>query len=358
MINRLDEATRLLAELVAIPSISGEEDAAAAHVRRWCDRAGLPVIEDDAGIRITLAGEEPGRTLALTSHLDVVPPGDGWTRMPFVPEVENGRLVGRGSGDAKASVAAMLLAALDLAEGGGPRRGRLLVLLTRGEESRASTMPAAVARSGPIDAAVVGEPTGLHFAVAQRGLLVAELRARGVQRHAAHAATPDAGTPAIETLAQDLLRVGDLFADRSHALLGRAEATPTMVAAGVARNVVPGEAVATLDVRTTPDWTRDHVVAEMKKTLRSEVHVLSDRLVPCETPERSALLAVAKRLRPGSRCYGSPTCSDWVFLRDLDALKCGPGDSTLSHRANESVALSELVDARAFYAALAREYLA
>ena len=356
MTSRLDEATRLLGGLVAIPSLSGEEDDAAEHVRRWCDRVGLPVVRDDAGIRIEIPGKEPGRSLALASHLDVVPPGDGWTREPFAPVVEDGRLFGRGSGDAKASVTAMLLAARDVADAGGPPRGRLLVLFTRGEESRASTMPEAVARSGPIDAAVVGEPTGLDFAVAQRGLIVAELHARGAQRHAGHAAA--AGDRAIETLAGDLLRVGELFAGRSHALLGRAAATPTMLAAGVAKNVVPGEAVATLDVRTTPDWTHEQVVRELGRAMRSEVRVLSDRLVPCETPERSELLAVARRIRPEARPYGSPTCSDWVFLRNLDAVKCGPGDSALSHRANESVRLDEVTLARAFYASLAQEYLA
>src|SRR5262245_40131566 len=98
--------------------MSGEEDDAAAFVHAWCTRAGLPVLSDDAGIRIEIAGSAPGRTLALASHLDVVPAGDGWTRDPFAPVALDGRLVGRGSGDAKASVTAMLLAARDVATQG------------------------------------------------------------------------------------------------------------------------------------------------------------------------------------------------------------------------------------------------
>jgi len=353
-----EEETRLLADLVAIPSFSGSEAAAVEHVRRWCAAANLAVRVDDSGVSVELTGKAPGPTLAFASHLDVVPAGEGWSRSPFDPYIENGCLYGRGSGDAKASVTAMLLAARDLAQGGGPSRGRLLVLLTLGEESRNPSMPAALENAGPIDAAVIGEPTGLNLAIAQRGLVIAELRARGEQRHPGHPAQPGAPAGAIETLAADLLRLNGLFASREHPLLGRAVATPTMLNAGVARNVTAAEAVATLDVRTTPDWTHAQVVAELKSAMQSELHVLSDRLLPCETPEGSRLFQHAQKLRPNSVPYGSPTCSDWVFLRELDAVKCGPGDSHRSHRPDECVAVDQVAEARLFYAALAREYLA
>ncbi len=357
MAPRPDEEARLLAELVAIPSVSGSEDAIVEHVRHWCRSAGLAARVDDAGVAIELKGGEPGPTLAFASHLDVVPAGEGWSRPPFDPRIDGGRLYGRGSGDAKAAVCAMLLAARDVAKAGGPRTGRLLVLLTLGEESRTPSMPDAIERAGSIDAAVVGEPTSLDLAIAQRGLLIAELHANGEQRHAAHAAAAGAAPGAIATLAADLVRLDGLFATRSHALLGRTAATPTMLQAGIARNVTPASAVATLDVRTTPAWTHDEVVAELKSALRSEVHVLSDRLVPCETPPGSRLLEHARKLRPAARTYGSPTCSDWVFLRGVDAVKFGPGESRLSHGPDESVALGDVAQARAFYAALAQEYL-
>lgn len=151
----------LLRELVATPSVSGAEEAVARVVEARAQTWGLDVVRDASGVRVELCGPTPGPTLALVSHLDVVPPGEGWTRDPFAPAIEGDRLYGRGSGDAKASVAAMLCAARDLAERGLPR-GRLLVLLGFGEETRHTTMPALVAGAGPVSAAVVGEPTGLE----------------------------------------------------------------------------------------------------------------------------------------------------------------------------------------------------
>ena len=319
---------------------------------------GLPVRADDAGIAIELAARGTGPTLALASHLDVVPAGEGWRRAPFDPSLEEGVIYGRGAADAKASVAAMLLAARDLAGSGGPGRGRLLVLLSLGEESRSPSMPAAVERAGPIDAAIVGEPTGLDFAVAQRGLLIAELRARGAQHHAAHPPAPDGPKePSRRSRPTSSVSRG-CFTSRAHPLLGQARATPTMLSAGVARNVSPGEATAVLDVRTTPDWTHAEIVSELQGALRSEVRVLSERLVPCATPEGSRILACARGIRPASRLFGSPTCSDWVFLRQFDVLKCGPGDSRQSHGPDECVRVDEVAEARRFYGALAREYLA
>jgi acetylornithine deacetylase len=130
-----------------------------------------------------------------------------------------------------------------------------------------------------------------------------------------------------------------------------------MLEAGVSRNVTPPSAKAVLDIRSTPAWTHQELGAELKKHLRSEVIFTSERLVPCETPANSALLAAALRARPSAKTFGSPTCSDWVFVRDADAIKCGPGTSRRSHTPDEYVDLPEVTAARAFYALLAKEYL-
>jgi acetylornithine deacetylase len=352
----LDEL-RLLEQLVAIPSVSGEEAAIAAFVEETVRGWGLDVVRDDTSVRVEVRGRAPGATLALVSHLDVVPPGAGWTRDPFTPSVEGGRLYGRGSGDAKASVAAMLTAARDVAQGGALERGRLLVLLGYGEETRHSTMERAVERAGPIDAAIVGEPTNLDFATAQRGLMMVDLVARGDQRHAGYAAADGDFVNAALVLARDLLRLDSLFGDRRHPVLGRTTATPTMLDAGVSRNVTPPVATAILDVRSTPDWTHEEIAALLRECLDSEVVVTSKRLVPCETPTGSRLLGAAARARPTSAQFGSPTCSDWVFLRHVDAIKAGPGTSRRSHTPDEYVDLPEVTDARRFYADVAREYL-
>ena len=347
----------LLEALVAIPSVSGEEEALARHVELRVREWGLEVTRDELAVRVEV-GTHPGPTLALVSHLDVVPPGEGWSREPFTPTVEGQRLYGRGSGDAKASVAAMLWAAKDLADAGGPASGRLLVLLGYGEETKHTTMERAVETAGRIDAAVVGEPTNLEFAVAQRGLMMVDLLAEGDQRHAGYAAADGEFRNAALVLARDLLKLDGLFAERSHPVLGRTTATPTMLDAGVSRNVTPPVAKSILDIRSTPDWTHDEVAHVLRESLASNVIVTSQRLVPCETPAGSRLLAVARRLRPQARTFGSPTCSDWVFLRHVDAVKCGPGTSRRSHTPDEYVDLPEVSEARRFYADLARAYLA
>jgi acetylornithine deacetylase len=352
----------LLSDLVAIPSPSGSEADVAAYVTDAARGWRLDVVSDEAGVAIELAGRAPGATLAFATHLDTVPPGEGWTRAPFEPVIENGRLYGRGSGDAKASVAAMLLATRDVAEKGGPARGRLLLLFGLSEETRDTTMPALVARieqdaGRPIDAAVVGEPTNLDFAVAQRGLLRLDLVAEGDQRHAGRV---DEGPyrSAIGTLARDLLALEGLARGRPHPLLGDPTITPTMLDAGVARNVTPASARAVLDVRSTPNWSHAELVEAIRAAVTSRVEVVSERLVPCETPAGSALLAAARRARSGAREFGSPTCCDWVFLRHADAMKCGPGTSARSHTPDECVEVAEVAEARAFYAALAAEVLA
>ena len=346
----------LLEELVATPSVSGSEEAVGRLVHSRAERWGLSVERDDAGVRIEVAGPNPGPTIALVSHLDVVPPGEGWSRDPFVPVIENGKLYGRGSGDAKASVAAMILAASDVAAAGRLERGRLLVILGYGEETRNTTMPQAVQRSGPIDAAVIGEPTNLDFAVAQRGLMMIDLVARGTQRHAAYA--NDGGfINSLAVLSRDITRLATLCHDRPHPVLGDPTITPTMVSAGVSRNVTPPVAKAVLDVRSTPSWTHQELAEAITAAVESEVVITSDRLVPCETPAKSRLLAAARQARAEATSYGSPTCSDWVFLRHVDAFKCGPGTSKVSHTPDEWVELDEVTAARSFYADLVQRYL-
>lgn len=348
----------LLRELVAIPSVSGEEEDVARRVAGLAASAGLPVVRDEAGVSVRLPGQAPGPTLAFVSHLDVVPAGGGWTRRPFEPTIEGDRLYGRGSGDAKASVAAMLCAAYDIALAGGPRRGNLLLLFGLGEETKHTSMPALVARAGPIDAAVVGEPTDLDVAIAQRGLMMVDLVAHGDQRHAGRASEDGPFTNALVALAQDLLKLGGLFRGRPHPLLGDPTVTATMVNAGVSRNVTPPSATAILDVRSTPRWSHAELADGLRAAVASEVVITSERLVPCETPAASRLLAACDAVRPEARHYGSPTCSDWVFLRHLDAVKCGPGTSERSHTPDEWVDLRQVTAARRFYAGLAREYLA
>ncbi len=344
-----------LRDLVAVPSISGNEAPAAELVEATARDLGLVVVCDETSVRVTVGDAGSGPTLALATHLDVVPPGEGWTRDPFDPVIEGDLLYGRGSGDAKASVAAMLFALADIAR--QPPAGRVMGLFTYGEETRDATMPAALARAGDIDAALVGEPTNLQFAIAQRGLMMVDLVARGDQRHAGYAGEGHF-TNAVTALAHELIKLDGIVAERVHPILGITTVTPTMLEAGVSRNVTPPLARAVLDIRSTPAWTHDELEAALCDRLDCEVVVTSKRLVPVETPPGSRLLAAARAASPEARSYGSPTCSDWCYLNHVDAIKVGPGTSRRSHTADESVDLPEVVAARALYARIAERFFA
>jgi acetylornithine deacetylase len=352
-------AVALLAELVRTPSLSGQEAAAAALLAGWASDRHLEVLHDDLAVRLTVAGKRPGPTLLFASHLDTVPPGEGWTRDPFGAEEAGGTLWGRGAADAKASVAAMAAAAAMLAAAGGPPAGRLVVLATYSEETRDTSMPEALRRLGVApEAAVVGEPTGLEPAVAQRGQVLLRLAWHGEQMHAGWVAGREPRpVNAIALAARDLTRLAEVRLPRRHALLGEVTVTPTMIHAGIARNVTPPTCEAVLDVRTTPAYTHAEVVAAVREAVSGDLEVLSDRLQPAATPEGSLVLEALLRVRPESRPFASPTCSDWVWLRGSDALKLGPGDSRVSHTADECVSLAEVRAAARLYLSLAREVL-
>jgi acetylornithine deacetylase len=345
---------------VRTPSVSGEERAAAEKLATWARAAGLAVSLDDAGVCIEVAGPAPGRSLWLASHLDTVPVGEGWAHDPLAGVVADGVLHGRGASDAKASVAAMACAARDFARAGGPARGRLVVLATYGEETARTTMPVALARRGKPDAAIVGEPTSLEPCVAQRGLVILRLRWRGTAGHAGWAAAnPGAADNAIEKAARDVALLAALRLPRAHPVLGLSAATVTRIEGGTASNVVPDACTATVDVRTTPAYTADEIVAAVAGAAPSaEVEIVSRRFLPCETPADSRLLPAILAARPEGRPFGSPTASDWVFLRDVDAVKLGPGDSRLSHTNEERISLAEVEQAARLYREIAQRYLA
>lgn len=353
------DAAALLVDLVRTPSPSGQEERAAAVLADWATARGLEPKVDDSCVRIVVEGSCDGPTLLLASHLDTVPPGAGWTVDPYAGIVTNGGLTARGAVDAKASVAAMTAAAARLAGDGGPVRGRLVVLATYSEETRDTSMPAALSRLGVTpDAAVVGEQTSLEPCIAQRGQLLLRLVWEGEQLHAGWAADRSPRPEnAIHAAARDLVALAGLGFDRKHPVLGEVVVTPTLLEAGVARNVTPPRCEAVLDIRTTPSYEHPEIVARVADAISGRVEVISDRLVPAATPEGSALLAAVRRVRPKTHPFASPTCSDWVFMRHLDAIKLGPGDSRRSHTADEWIDLDEVERAADLYLELATEVL-
>lgn len=360
-----EEILALHRELVATPSVSGDEVAIVSLLSSFLQGHGA-TVEHVGGSLVAWAGKAPVKgdvagapLVVMNTHVDTVPPSPGWTRAPHQASSAEGKVFGLGANDAKASVAAMTAAFL--AVSGVDLPFALALTLVRGEETRSvgtAEVVEELARRGLVPAmAVVGEPTGLDFAVAQKGLLVLELVARGEAAHAAHARTLGARN-AIVGLARDLTAIAALPNGPLDPYLGHATVEPTVVAGGSARNVVPAEARAVIDCRTVPAESPADLVARLRGVVEGELVVLSDRLVPVASDASSALVAAARRARPEARLFGSATLSDLTFFRDIPAVKVGPGQSERSHRPDEFVLEQEIVDGAAFYERLLVEVAA
>jgi acetylornithine deacetylase len=351
-----DEAVLALhRELVAIRSLSGEERAIADRLAGLLDEHGV-AVERIGDSLLAIAGDGP--LLLLDSHLDTVPPAPGWTLEPFAATRADGRVHGLGANDAKASVAAMTAAFLaSLPPPPGLALGLALVAEEETRSQGTRDILDHLSVSGrEIAGAVFGEPTGLDLAVAQKGLMVLELVAAGRAAHAAHARALEAPN-AVRLLARDLVALDCVELGPEHPELGPTTVEPTVVRAGTARNVVPAEASAIFDVRTTPASPPAALVERLRAVLHGELRVLSDRFAPRETPAGSALLAAARTASPAARGYGSATLSDWALLPDgVPGIKVGPGRSERSHTPDEFVLESEILAGAAFYERLAREF--
>jgi acetylornithine deacetylase len=344
----------LLKELVRFPSLTGEEANIADFVEAHVRRAGLDVHRHENNVVFGIGDGDD--TLLLNTHLDVVPPSTDHPYDPFDPVEEAGVLYGRGSVDAKASGAAMTTALLSLAGAGWtPADGRVLVALTTHEEGGSTKNGLQDLRPHlpTLDAAVVGEPTSLRPCVAQKGLLILKVHAHGA---AAHAGRAHEGTNAITKAMTAVRQIENVVLDRADPYLGTPTLTVTTIQSDGPNNTVPEHCVFTVDVRTTPAYTHDEIVALVREAVEAEVEVHSDRLVPCATPDDARIARAARTALPDADPFGSPTSSDWVFLHDVPTVKLGPGRSTRSHTADERIDTAEVDRAVAVYRDLVRAY--
>jgi len=353
----VDDVLALHRAIVGIPSVSGEEAALASFLAGWLGDRGLAVERVAGSLYAECgAGDASAPLVLFDTHLDTVPAAAGWTRSPCSATVEGERVYGLGANDAKASVAAMCCAVAAFAR--APLPFRLGLALVEGEETKSvgtERVLAHLAERGRRPAmAVLGEPTGLDIAVAQKGLMVLELVASGDACHAAHASALGARN-AMRRLARDLVALDLVDLGTPHPELGPITVEPTVVHAGEARNAIPALATAVLDVRSTPAMTHAEIVGRLRAVLASDVRVLSDRLRPRSTPLDAPLVAAARRARPEARCFASPTLSDMALMPEIPAIKVGPGDTRRSHTVDEFVLTGELPAGEAFYRSLIAE---
>ena len=332
------EAVQLLRQLIATPRVSRDEHAAADIMEKWMDNAGMSPRREGNNVWAVAPDYDDSRpTLLLNAHIDTVKPVATWTRDPHSPDIDGDRLYGIGSNDCGSGLTTLLMVFDRLRH---TRQHYNLAYLASAEEevSGANGVSRALPLLPPIHLAVVGEPTGMQPAVAEKGLMVVDMVAHGKSGHAARGE----GVNAIYEMLDDLRWVRDYRFERVSDLLGPTLMSVTVLQAGTQHSVVPDRCTAVIDVRTNEHYGNEEVFDIIRSHVHSEVKARSFRL-------RSSGIAldhpiVQRCLDMGMTPFGSPTLSDQALM-PFASLKLGPGQSARSHSADEYILVSEMGDA-------------
>ena len=339
------QAVDLLREMVAIPSPSFNEDEVCTHISNWLNdkgvshkRAGNNLIarlSDQPDITKDAFLGKP--TLMLCAHIDTVAPCEGYTFDPYRPENCPADMVqGLGSNDDGGSVASMIAAFRYFAENAENCPDILLVLTCEEERSGVNGMTGLWQEiKGNVDYAIVGEPTCMKAATAERGLLVIDATAHGVSGHAAR----NEGVNAISIALEDITALQNHVFERMSPRMGKVNLNVTQINAGSAHNVIPDICTFVIDIRPTEQYSNEEILKELQDICKSELKARNLKNRSSATYTDSPLQKIAEEL--GIETFSSPTTSDWMRI-SCDAVKMGPGDSSRSHRKDEFVTVEEI----------------
>ncbi len=339
-------ATALLKQLIATPSFSREESITADILFDFLQRQ--QCAPQRLGNNIWVATPKTSSrqpVILLNSHHDTVKPVSGWSKDPFTAQEEDGRLYGLGSNDAGGCLVSLLATFLHF-KGRSDLPFQLIFAATAEEEiSGANGIAAVLPQLGAIDFALVGEPTLLQMAVAEKGLMVIDAEARGEAGHAAR----EEGINALYKAVDDIQTIRQFQFPKTSELLGPIKVSITQIEAGTQHNVVPDKCHFVLDVRTNECYSNAEVFEVLQSITQSQLKARSFRLnssgIALDHP------IVKSGLKLGLTYYGSPTLSDQALM-PFPSLKIGPGDSARSHTANEFIHLHEIKNGIQTYIAL------
>lgn len=334
----------LLKNMIRIPSFSRDEGAVADFLERWMLTEGFAARRLGNNLWME-SGPADGRpTILLNAHIDTVKPASGYTRDPFTPEIEDGCLYGLGSNDDGGSLVALLETYSRLIQKEQPYR--LIFSATAEEEvSGKGGLDLILPELGLIDFGVMGEPTGMRMAVAERGLMVLDCTAYGKSGHAAR----NEGVNAIYKAIEDIQWFKSHSFDRVSDFLGAVKMSVTQINAGTQHNVVPDKCTFVVDVRPNGMYTNPELLEMIKSSVSCEVKERSTRIGSSHLPMDHP--AVVRGLSLGLEPFGSPTTSNQALCH-FPTLKIGPGDSARSHSADEYIRLDEIGDGIETYVAL------
>ncbi|MBD2715504.1 M20 family metallo-hydrolase [Microvirga sp. STR05] len=330
------DAIELLTQLVQTPSFSREEDQTAELIFRFLTFHGARPQRDANNVWAVSKHFDPARpTILLNSHHDTVKPGASWTADPFGAAVEGDRLTGLGSNDAGASAVSLLATFLYFHERENLPYNLICAITAEEEVSGANGIRRLLPLLPRIDLGIVGEPTQMDLAVAEKGLVVLDCVAHGRTGHAAR----EEGENALYKALDDVQRLRNYRFERVSELLGPVKLTVTQLQAGTQHNVVPDRCTFVADVRTNELYTNPEVVELVRGLIGAEVTPRSTHLNSSRIPLTHPL--VQRGVALGRRTFGSVTLSDQSMM-PFTTVKIGPGDSARSHTPDEYILLSEI----------------
>ena len=341
----VSDAVDLLKKLISTPSVSRNEKEAADIMEQIIRSYGFEPHREANNIWIIDPHYDERRpTLLLNAHIDTVKPVASWTRDPFSPDIEEGVLYGLGSNDCGGGLCSLLQIFRMLTA--KPQQYNLIYLASAEEEvSGKDGISRALPLLPHIDLAIVGEPTGMNPAVAEKGLMVLDVIAHGKSGHAAR----NEGVNAIYEALDDMRWIRDYKFEKVSEFLGPTKMTLTVVNAGTQHNVIPDKCTMLVDIRTNEFYDNEEVFEFIRQHLKSEVKAHSFRLKSSRIDPKHPL--IKKCVAMGMKPFGSPTLSDQALMH-FPSFKLGPGESSRSHSANEFIRISEIRDAIAKYTEL------
>lgn len=339
----MDEYIELLRSLISVKSFSRTEKDAANLMRQFLTNSGIPyeTKANNTWAR-NLHWQQGLPVIVLDSHIDTVKPSGGYTRDPFSADIEDGILYGLGSNDAGGPLVTLLATFMHFYRQENLPFNLIYVASAEEEISGPEGLVSILAELGPFDLAIVGEPTQMQMAIAEKGLMVLDCVAHGKSGHAAR----EEGDNAIYKAIADIEKLKNFRFPKSSSILGCVKLSVTIINAGTQHNVVPDTCSFVVDVRTNEYYSNQEAYKIIDQLIASEVKPRSLRLnssgIPVEHP------IVQRGIQLGLDYYGSPTTSDQAVI-PYPSIKIGPGDSARSHTADEYIHISEMEEGLRIY---------
>jgi len=331
-----DQAVALLQKLISIPSFSKEEDKTADTIQEFMKGHGITMHRKLNNLWAWNKHFDPAKpTILLNSHHDTVKPNSGYTRDPYDAKIEDGKLYGLGSNDAGGCLVSLIASFLYFYNQENLKYNFCLATTAEEEISGVNGLELIIPELGQLDFGIVGEPTLMQLAIAERGLMVLDCTAHGKAGHAAR----EEGENAIYNALADIEWFRTFRFPKESEVFGPIKMSVTIINAGSQHNVVPASCVFTVDVRVTDAYRNEEVLEIIRQHVKCDVQPRSIRLKPSSIDKEHPIVQAGIAL--GRTTYGSPTTSDQSLL-DIQSIKVGPGDSARSHTADEFVYVDEI----------------